>query len=82
MPPAPTIAQCFRDAGCQAFCVGKLHVVFPLRDRIGYDDVLPHDRAVRPDATRLLDFVLSDGASAADTAHRLYGERPAGVSRL
>ena len=39
MPPVPTIAQCFRDAGYQAFCVGKLHV-FPERDRIGYDDVL------------------------------------------
>ncbi len=39
MPPVPTIAQCFRDAGYQALCVGKLHV-FPQRDRIGYDDVL------------------------------------------
>ena len=39
MPDAPTIAQCFSDAGYQAYCVGKLHV-FPERDRIGYHDVL------------------------------------------
>lgn len=39
MPTLPTLAQSFRDAGYQAFCVGKLHV-YPERDRIGYDDVL------------------------------------------
>lgn len=39
MPPLPTIAQSFRDAGYQAFAVGKLHV-YPQRDRIGFDDVL------------------------------------------
>ena len=39
MPEAPTLAQTFRDAGYQAYCVGKLHV-YPERDRIGYDDVL------------------------------------------
>ncbi|MCV0424178.1 MAG: sulfatase-like hydrolase/transferase [Roseibium sp.] len=39
MPEVPTMAQTFRDAGYQAYCVGKLHV-FPERDRIGYDDVL------------------------------------------
>lgn len=39
MPKLPTLAQTFRDAGYQAFCVGKLHV-FPERDRIGYDDVI------------------------------------------
>lgn len=32
-----TIAQAFRDAGYQAFAVGKLHVM-PQRDRIGFDD--------------------------------------------
>ena len=32
-----TIAQTFRDAGYQAFAVGKLHVM-PQRDRIGFDD--------------------------------------------
>jgi arylsulfatase A-like enzyme len=39
MPEAPTIAQTFRNAGCQAYAVGKLHV-YPQRNRIGFDDVI------------------------------------------
>lgn len=39
MPRLPTLAQTFRDAGYQAYAVGKLHV-FPQRDRIGFDDVI------------------------------------------
>jgi arylsulfatase A-like enzyme len=39
MPPLPTVAKTFRDAGYQAFAVGKLHVL-PPRDRIGFDDVI------------------------------------------
>ena len=39
MPDVPTMAQCFRDAGCQAYAVGKLHV-YPQRNRIGFDDVI------------------------------------------
>jgi hypothetical protein len=39
MPPVPTLAQTFRDAGYQAYAVGKLHVM-PPRDRIGFDDVI------------------------------------------
>ncbi|WP_292058489.1 MULTISPECIES: sulfatase-like hydrolase/transferase [unclassified Martelella] len=39
MPDAPTLAQCFRDGGYQAFSVGKLHI-HPQRDRIGFDDAL------------------------------------------
>lgn len=39
MPAVPTMAQCFRDAGYQAYAVGKLHV-FPQRNRIGFDDVI------------------------------------------
>lgn len=39
MPAVPTLAQCFRDAGYQAYAVGKLHV-FPQRNRIGFDDVI------------------------------------------
>ncbi|MBM3933095.1 MAG: arylsulfatase [SAR202 cluster bacterium] len=35
----PTMAQTFRDAGYQAYAVGKLHV-YPPRDRIGFDDAL------------------------------------------
>ena len=37
-PNLPTLAQTFRDAGYQAFAVGKLHV-YPQRDCIGFDDV-------------------------------------------
>lgn len=39
MPATPTVAQLFRDAGYQAYAVGKLHVQ-PQRQRIGFDDVL------------------------------------------
>lgn len=39
MPPLPSLAQTFRNAGYQAYAVGKLHV-FPQRDRIGFDDVI------------------------------------------
>ncbi len=35
----PTLAQTFRDAGYQAYAVGKLHV-HPQRNRIGFDDVI------------------------------------------
>jgi arylsulfatase A-like enzyme len=39
MPGLPTLAQTFRDAGYQAYGVGKMHV-YPPRSRIGFDDVL------------------------------------------
>ena len=39
MPELPTLAQTFREAGYQAYAVGKLHV-YPQRDRIGFDDVI------------------------------------------
>lgn len=39
MPPVKTMAQAFRDAGYQAYAVGKLHV-YPQRDRIGFDDAV------------------------------------------
>jgi arylsulfatase A-like enzyme len=39
MPAVPTLAQTFRNAGYQAYAVGKLHV-YPQRDRIGFDDVI------------------------------------------
>jgi arylsulfatase A-like enzyme len=46
MPNAPTLAQCFRDAGYQAYAVGKLHV-FPQRSRLGFDDVLLNEEGRR-----------------------------------
>ena len=42
MPDLPTMAQTFRDAGYQAYAVGKTHT-YPQRDRIGFDDVLLDD---------------------------------------
>jgi len=39
MPQVRTIAQAFRDAGYQAFAVGKLHV-YPPRARAGFDEVI------------------------------------------
>jgi choline-sulfatase len=39
MPEVPTLAQCFREAGYQAYAVGKMHV-YPQRDRVGFDDVI------------------------------------------
>lgn len=48
MPEFPTMAQCFRDAGYQAYSVGKLHV-YPQRSRIGFDDcILMEEGRARP----------------------------------
>jgi len=44
MPNITTLAQSFRDAGYQAYAVGKLHV-YPQRDRIGFDDVILSEEA-------------------------------------
>jgi len=46
MPSAPTMAQCFHDAGYQTFAVGKLHVT--QRSRIGFDDVLACEEGRHP----------------------------------
>lgn len=53
MPDVPTMAQTFRDAGYQAYAVGKLHV-YPQRDRIGFDDVILEEEG------RLLYGVIDD----------------------
>ncbi|QBY01294.1 arylsulfatase [Rhodophyticola sp. CCM32] len=41
-PHLPTLAQSFRNAGYQAYAVGKTHT-YPQRDRIGFDDILLDD---------------------------------------
>ena len=38
-PDLPTLAQVYRDAGYQAYAVGKMHV-YPQRDLIGFGDVI------------------------------------------
>jgi len=58
MPNLPTLAQTFRDAGYQAYGVGKLHV-YPQRSRIGFDDVLLNEESRRvnfPDEMREDDY--------------------------
>ncbi len=42
MPHLPTMAQTFRDAGYQAYAVGKMHIK-TARNRIGFDDVKLHE---------------------------------------
>lgn len=37
--PEKTLAQCFRDAGYQAYAVGKMHIK-NMRGRLGFDDIL------------------------------------------
>ena len=44
MPDITTMAQQFRNAGYQAYAVGKLHV-YPQRNRIGFDDVILSEEA-------------------------------------
>lgn len=56
MPNLPTLAQTFRDAGYQAYAVGKLHV-FPPRDRIGFDDVILGEEG-RPQLGSIDDYEL------------------------
>lgn len=80
MPPIPTLAQCFSDAGYQAFCVGKLHV-YPERDRIGFDDVIlseegrPH-LAVDDYALYLADHGHTGMAFAHGLPNNSYAHRP------
>lgn len=45
-PHLPTLAQCFPDAGYQAYAAGKTHT-YPRRDRIGFDDVQLDDEGRR-----------------------------------
>jgi len=46
MPNVPLLAQCFRDAGYQAFAVGKMHA-YPQRSRLGFDDILLNEEGRR-----------------------------------
>ena len=71
MPDMPTLAQCFCDAGYQAYAVGKLHV-YPQRDRIGFDDVLlfeegRHHLGLKADDYEL--FLAAEGYAGQEFAH-------------
>ena len=81
MPQLPTVAQTFRDAGYQAYAVGKLHV-FPQRDRIGFDDVILAEEG-RPILGAIDDYELwlgEEGHPGRSFAHGMsnneYSYRP------
>jgi arylsulfatase A-like enzyme len=57
MPSLPTLAQTFRDAGYQAYSVGKLHV-YPQRDRIGFDEALINEEGRHHLGMKADDFEL------------------------
>lgn len=82
MPALPTLAQAFRDAGYQAYAVGKLHV-YPQRDRIGFDDVIlneegRHHLGMAADDYEL--FLAAEGYAGQEYAHGMctndYMARP------
>ena len=82
MPELPTIAQTFRDAGYQAYGVGKLHI-HPPRDRIGFDDVLINEEGRlaadtgRPDDYEM--FLTEQGYPGMEQAsgiHNAWDYRP------
>lgn len=80
MPTLPTLAGCFRKAGYQAFCVGKLHV-YPERDRVGFDDVILSEEGRPHLAIDDYSLYLSDhGFTGMAFAHGLpnnnYAHRP------
>ena len=73
MPEIPILAQTFRDAGYQAYAVGKLHV-YPQRDRIGFDDVIlneegRHHLGMMKDDYEL--FLHEEGFSGQELGHGL-----------
>lgn len=81
MPQAPNVAQTFRDAGYQAYAVGKLHV-YPQRDRIGFDDVILLEEG-RPHLGAIDDYelFLADNGYAGDAfthgmSNNEYSHRP------
>jgi arylsulfatase len=55
--PTATVAQTFRDAGYQAYCVGKLHTT-PYRNRIGFDDVILDEEARMPAKGQMDDYEI------------------------
>lgn len=81
-PELPTLPQVFRDAGYQAFAVGKMHV-YPQRDRIGFDDVILNEEGrhhlggVRDDYEL---FLADEGYAGQELTHAMgnneYCTRP------
>ena len=81
-PRLPTMPQVFREAGYQAYAVGKLHV-YPQRNRIGFDEVIlceegRHHLGGGPDDFEL--FLEREGYGGQELTHAMgnneYGTRP------
>ena len=73
MPALPTLAQTFRDAGYQAYAVGKQHV-YPQRDRIGFDDALIMEEGRHQFGLKADDFELylaEQGYAGQELAHAM-----------
>ena len=78
----PTMPQVFRNAGYQAYAVGKLHV-YPQRNRIGFDEVIlceegrHHLGGVKDDFER---FLEQEGYTGQELTHAMgtneYCTRP------
>ena len=82
MPDLPTLAQTFRDAGYQAYSVGKLHV-YPQRDRIGFDEVISCEEGrhhLGGDDDDFERFLQSEGYGGQELTHAMgnnvYDTRP------
>jgi len=81
-PALPTMPQAFRDAGYQAYAVGKLHV-YPQRSRIGFDDVILNEEG-RHHLDGVVDdfelFLKHSGLSGQELTHAMgnnaYHTRP------
>jgi len=81
-PNLPTMPQVFRDAGYQAYAVGKLHV-YPQRNRIGFDEVILNEEGrhhlglVKDDFER---FLEAEGYAGQELTHAMgtneYCTRP------
>ncbi len=73
MPPLPTLAATFAQAGYQCFAVGKLHV-YPQRDRIGFHDVILNEEGRHHLGMRSDDyerFLAKQGYAGQEYAHGL-----------
>lgn len=82
MPGFPTLAECFVNAGYQAYAVGKMHV-YPQRDRIGFHDVIlneegRHHLGMKADDYEL--FLAAEGYAGQEYVHAMctndYMTRP------
>ena len=81
-PRLPTMAQTFRNAGYQAYAVGKMHV-YPQRNRIGFDEVILNEEGrhhlgnVKDDFER---FLEQEGYAGQELTHGMcnneYTVRP------